>query len=680
MKTNYLKLKFTSIFLFVLSFPLWSQDFTDSNLPIVIINTDFSDGQPQEIVDDPRVLATMKIIFRPEGARNYVADQNNDEFLEYNGRISIEVRGSTSQMLDKKGYGLTTLEDDDVSNNNVSLFGMPSENDWILNGLAYDSSLIRDYLSYNLSAMLGNYAPRTKYCELVINGDYRGLYVFTEKIKADSGRVNVLKMTPQDNSGELLTGGFITKSDKTTGGDPQAWVMASYNGTTEFVHDLPKPEDITTQQHTFIRSQFIYLASDANLNNSQITDGYPATIDIPTFVDFMIINELASNADAYQISTYFHKDRNGKLRAGPVWDHNLTYGNDLFMFGLDRSHFDVWQFDNDDNTGPKFWKDLYDDPAFRCLLARRFAELTSPGQVLYHENIAAFIDEIAAEINEAAEREEIRWSSAPDPMWEMDAIKLFLDLRIEWMTEVLGGFDACSDPDLPPLVISRINYNPGTSPGFTVANDQEFIEIRNAGTEQVDLTGIYFRELGISYKFPDGSIAQPGESIFLAANPAIFQQKHGVPAFGKFTRNLSNRSQKLLLADAFGNTIDSVTYLDEQPWPDVDGNGSYLQLTDVLSDNSLAENWVASNTIALSTDAIAAVPSLKIYPNPVGDRLTIETESEIYKIELYDITGRKVYESENIVGGIDFTAFASGIFVLKVDGINGIRTFRIVHK
>jgi hypothetical protein len=65
---------------------------------------------------------------------------------------------------------------------------------------------------------------------VVINGDYHGLYLLQEKIKAGSNRVNILKIATTDNSGESLTGGYITKADKTTGGDPVAWSTIAYNG------------------------------------------------------------------------------------------------------------------------------------------------------------------------------------------------------------------------------------------------------------------------------------------------------------------------------------------------------------------------------------------------------------------------------------------------------------------
>lgn len=417
-----------------------SQVFTSSNLPIVIINTDIdpNTNQPFAIQDDPRVLAAMKIIKRPDGTRNFLTDQNTASFIDYQGRINIEIRGSSSQDLPKKGYGFTTLEADNVSNDNVSLLDMPSENDWILNGLAFDPSLIRDYLSYNLSCQLGNYAPRTVFCEVIINGSYQGLYLLQEKIKADSKRVNILKITAADNANPNITGGYITKADKTTGGDPVAWTMSSYAGETNFIHDLPKPEEVTAQQQTYIYSQFANLATTSHTNNINISSGYPSIIDVPSFIDFMIINELASNADGYQLSTYFHKDRNGKLRAGPIWDFNLTYGNDLFQWGFDRSRTDIWQFSNGDNEGAKFWRDLFTNPTYKCYLSKRWNALQQSDQPLNFEALKALIDATVNTIAEAKVREHAKWGTIPNQALEIENMKAFLEQRILWITNHLG--------------------------------------------------------------------------------------------------------------------------------------------------------------------------------------------------------------------------------------------------
>lgn len=657
-----------------------AQNFTDSNLPIVIINTDTNPntGQPIEIPDDPRVLATMKIIKHPDGSRNYVTDQNNAAYLNYNGRINIEIRGSTSQLLEKKPYGLTTLLADNVSNNNVSLLGMPSENDWVLNSFAFDESLIRDYISYNLARAMGNYAPRTQYCEVVVNGDYRGLYLLQEKIKSDSNRVNIVKITDADNATPNLTGGYITKADKTTGDDPVAWNMASYNGDVAYIHDLPKPENVTAAQDTYIHGQFSSLQLVAGAGNSTIANGFPSKIDIPTFVDYMISSELASNVDSYQFSTYFHKDRGGKLRAGPIWDYNLTYGNDLGE--PSRSGYDVWQFDNDDNTGSKFWKDLFDNPTFKCYLSKRFHDLTQPGQPLRHQSLVALIDETVALISEAEAREDQRWNSIWNWTAEIDDLKTWLNSRITWMTNHLGAYTACSNVTVPQLVINRINYNPGTSGQFPVSNDQEFIEIKNAGSTTVTLTGIYFSQLGISYQFPNNSTLTAGQSAYIASNMATFQSRYGFAAFGQFTRNLSNNSQKLLLSDAWGNVIDLVEYDDESPWPNADGNGSYLQLIDTSLDNSLASSWVASSTSLGQQDF--AIASLVLYPNPVKDIFTVNSSARIDGVQVFDSLGRivksKTANSETVE--VDANDLVQGVYLVKITSGNASKTISIVKQ
>lgn len=670
------------VLLLVTAHGLQAQVFTQSNLPIVVITTDNdpNTGEPMEIPDDPKILATMKIIWHTDGSTNYLTDTGTS--LNYNGRIGIELRGSSSQDLPKKGYGLTTLQADNISNNNVSILGMPSENDWVLNGLAFDPSLIRDYLSYNLARQMGNYATRTVYCEMVLNGEYKGLYVMQEKIKADGNRVNIVKITNTDIATPNLTGGYITKADKTTGGDPVAWQMASYVGVTKFIHELPKPADVTTEQDTYIHNRFTALANAAANNNLSLTlGGYPTIIDIPTFVDFMVSNELASNADGYQLSTFFHKDRGGKLRAGPIWDFNLTYGNDLFVYGFDRSHTDVWQFSNGDNEGAKFWTDLFDNTTFKCYLSKRWNQLIQPGQPLNYTSLETFIDATVLHISEAIVRENEKWGTIPNHTLEISNLKTWLTERIAWLTTNIGTYTACNNVAVPSLVINKINYNPGTFPGFSVSNDLEFIEIKNTGTTTVNLTGIYFKELGISYQFPASSSVLANQSIYLASNTATFQAKYGFAAFGQFTRNLSNSSQKLVLADAFGNTIDYVEFKDATPWPNADGNGTYLQLNNVTLDNNIGTNWTAMDSNMLSAPSFSDT-DLMVYPNPVSKILTIKTDEEIEGVMIYNVYGSLLYQSKqngNTVNA-DFSNYASGVYFVTISNSNGSITQKVIKQ
>ena len=634
-----------SILLMVCCILAQAQILTDSNLPIVVIDTDGGVSIP----DEPKVLGTMKIIWHPDGSRNYLTDINNPAFLNYDGRIGIEKRGSTSQeFLDKKPYGLTTFEADDVTNNNVSILGMPEENDWVLNSLAFDQTGMRDVLAYELSESLGQYAPRRVYCEVMINGDYKGLYAFMEKIKVDKNRVDIVKMDETCNSIPEVTGGYITKADKTTGNDPVAWQMQEYGSGwwpsyVDFIHHYPKPDDVTPAQNQYIRQVFFDLEQKAGQHNTSAVNGIPSIIDVPSFIDFMMIAEYTSNVDVYSLSTFFHKDRNGKLRAGPVWDYNLAFGHDEFGY---RSRYDVWQFDNEDNKGPRFFKDLFDTDQFRCLMSRRWAELTRRGQPLNYQLVCNRIDAIDALITEGVGRDNQRWHKMNSHQSYVQDMKEWLEMRTNWLNTHFGSHDACDEVDLPPLVISKIHYHP--EDWWAIDGDQlEFIEITNNGDEEVDLTGIYFRELGVTYSFPEGSTLAAHEPLLLCSDSLVFIDYYHIVPFGQYNRNLSNKSENLVLADAWGNIIDEVCYQDSDPWPwEADGEGAYLELIDLDLDNSLPESW----TVGYDVTAVADRPiseGFRMYPNPTDGIITI-------------VGGQSEYRISNMLGQVLMTGSIHG--------------------
>jgi hypothetical protein len=654
------------------------QLFTDSNLPVVIINTDNS----APIVDDPRVLANMKIIYRGPGERNYISDQNNPQYLNYNGRIEIEIRGSSTQTRPKKQYGFSTLMPDNTTNNNVKLLGMPAENDWVLNAMVFDPALIRDYLCYNLSRQIGEYASRTAYCELLINGSYMGLYLLQEKVKVDDSRVNITKISRTDNSLPSITGGYIIKSDKTTGGDPVAWTMKDWNGNeVAFIHDFPDHDDITANQSLYIHNRFTFLEIAALTGNTSSPDGFQYVIDIPSFVDYMIISELSSNADAYMFSTYYHKDRNGRLRAGPVWDNDLTFGNDLFFWGLDRSKTNVWQFANGDNEGARFWRDLFSNDDFRCALGKRWTSLTQPGQPLNQTTLGEFIDQTASYISEAVERNNYLWGNTGNHLQRIQEIKTFISNRIPWITNNLLVSSSCGPASLPPLVISKIMYHPAASTQYPDNDDMEYLEITNNGNQQVDPEGIFFAGTGFVFEFPSGTLIAPYSSIVLAGNYKVFRSLYGFMPYGEFSRNLSDKSENLLMCDAFGNIIDNVCYQDTVPWPDADGNGYYLKLMNPDLDNSQPSSWVASGDVLTYSENINENNLLKIYPNPATEILNIETEGIMERIMINDIYGRRILleEPHSRKYILDITGLPAGLYIISVETSNGIYSSKFIR-
>ena len=341
----------------------------EDRLPQIEVNTNGG-----TIVDEPKISADITI--------------SEADVVTYDGNIGIEFRGATSQTFPKKSYGLETW-DENNEDINVSLLGFPEEEDWILYGPYSDKSLMRNILIYDLSRDIDMYASRSKFVELTINNEYQGVYVFMEKLKRDSQRIDINKLNDDENSGEELTGGYILKIDKTAGSNlgegyndlnsftsPHAPPNASVGQEINFLYEEPDAEDITTEQKDYISS---YVADFENaLASSDFMDpvlGYRAYIDVPSFIDFFLLNEISNNVDGYRLSTFMHKDKNEKLKMGPIWDFNLAFGNADYCGG---GNTNVWAYKfNERCSGdfwliPFWWDKLLQDPAFVAELKARW--------------------------------------------------------------------------------------------------------------------------------------------------------------------------------------------------------------------------------------------------------------------------------------------------------------------
>lgn len=633
-----------------------AQNFTSSNLPIVVINTYGTD-----INNENPVRAKMKIIYHEDDRTNYLSDTSDFRTLNYNGDIEIKIRGNTSQFPPKKPYKIHTIHASN-ENNNVSLLGLPPENDWILNNIPYEPSYIRDFISYGLSEKIGNYAPRCRYCEVVIDGDYKGLYIFTEKMKADKSRIDIKCQQVPDNPDNDCA--YIFKADRDT--NKTSWVdypyHIQYSDSVVYSITYPKTETITENQIEFIQNYYFNLIDQINIQNQAIDVGFPALIDIPSFIDFMLIGEFSSNVDIYQLSTYFHKDTHGKLRAGPVWDFNLTFGNDI---QYNRSRYNVWQFSNHNNEGAKFWTDLFNNPTFRCHLSKRWHELTEEGQPLNSESVFSYIDETIEPLADAITRDCTRWNKTNHHASNIDSMKTWITNRINWMNTKLDSYEQCEGENVPKLVISRINYNPKQT-GVTNPDRLEFIEITNNSDEQVNLTGIYFGGLGLSYVFPINSSLLPHKSAIICSDSIAFKQNYTQNSFGQYARHLSNQSQQLILYDAWGNLIDEVTYSNRSPWPqEANGRGSFLELIDLNTDNSLPENWRASQILIAES---RNKDIISIFPNPFSDFIQIETNSYKTTYSIINAVGIEVLAGESTDNPITISThnLPTGIYIIRI--------------
>ena len=441
------------LILFFVSLNVFAQvTLISSKLPIIIIDTN-----GQTIPDEPKITASMKIIDKGNGERNYVNDPAN----VYNGKIGIEIRGHSSQMFPKKQYGIE-LRDDAGNDISVSILGMPSESDFVLNASYTDKSLLRNVIAYKLGNDLGRYASRTKFCEVIINNQYMGIYILQEKVKRDKNRVNIKKIATADTTGDAVTGGYILKIDRIDPGDkyfnseyPSVFPNTpSKPSPISYIIEYPKAEDIQLAQYKYIKN-FIY-DFETSLTKSTYNDpfdGYYDFIDIDAWVDYYLVSEFTKATDAYRLSAYLHKDRNsinGKLIYGPLWDYDLAFG--LADYG-DGWKADGWVAQNYPYEGiwsPPFWtRKIFNDPVFFNRLAKRWHTIKQ--SVFEPSLLVKFIDANILSIAEAVNRNFSKWPELFNPnvyIWpnknrfsnyndEILYLKSWIVQRYNWMDKTL---------------------------------------------------------------------------------------------------------------------------------------------------------------------------------------------------------------------------------------------------
>ncbi len=421
-----------------------AQTLTSSNLPIIIMDT-----HGQTIPDDPRIIIDLGMIYNGYGVRNYVTDPQND----YSGQVAIEIRGSTSQQYPKKSYGFET-RDSVLMDTNVSLLEMPEENDWILYGAYPDKTLLRNSFAFYTFNRMGHYASRTKHVELVRNGSYRGVYELMEKIKRDNHRVAIAKLTPADTVGDSLTGGYIIKIDKTTGNGTDLWYSA-YDANVFFQFDYPEDVDLVQVQKDYIQN-YVYEFETA-LQGPAFTDidsGYIRYIDVSSFVDFFLMQELGRTVDGYRSSCFMYKDKDsraGKLTMGPLWDFNLSFGNCNYCAAYDTTGYQ-YQFNsictNYNPHVPFWWSRLLQDPAYADQVQCRWKQMR--GSFLNTDSVNSWIDSMATYLNESQQRNFQKWPILGQFVnWnyfvgqtyqdEIDYLKTWIADRSTWMDNNLPG-------------------------------------------------------------------------------------------------------------------------------------------------------------------------------------------------------------------------------------------------
>ena len=464
-------------------------EFTSSNLPIIVVNT-----HGQTIINEEKITADMGIIYNGEGERNNVSDIFNN----YNGKIGIEIRGSSSQLFPKKQYAVETRDSlgEDL---NVSILGFPEESDWVLYAPYSDKTLLRNVLTYKLYNEMGRYATKTKFCELVLNNEYMGVYVLMEKIKRDKNRVDIKKLETTDTTGNGLTGGYIIKIDKFDGEGNAGWLspFLPYKGAwqkTIYQYHYPKPEDINLQQKKYIQHIIYQFEEKMNQLEPKADDSsYTNLVDINSLVDYFLINEITKNVDGYRLSLFLCKDRddiNDKLVVGPIWDYNIALGNSDYYDGWNSEGWELpllvydFGFNYDEFTAPFWWGKLYNNPYFMKKINERWGEIKTT--VFDQQKILSCIDSMVTYLDESQKRNFQKWNILNTKIWpnqyvfkyysyEISFLKTWIKNRINWMDQNISGLLITSlneNETAPSTIILEQNYpnpfNPTTKIKYTI--------------------------------------------------------------------------------------------------------------------------------------------------------------------------------------------------------------------
>lgn len=372
-----------------------------SNLPLAIVKS------ARGIPNDPKTASRMWM----SGCTEYetrtksdaqdhtisLAVRNKDNVIctlrdkpAYDGLAGIELRGRSSQRYPKKQYGFEVW-DESHEGVEIPMLGMPAEEDWILGAPYVDRSLMRDALGFDMYRDMGRWAPRMSFIELfVMENDgtsdvsydrhYKGIYLLKEKIKRGSDRVAVSKMDPA-NATDVSGGYLLVLSSNShdsmlaTGEPPKAKVLDEGPARVSYVY----PKKPTPGQQAYISA---YLEDfQQALWSPQFAHpefGYAKYIDVDSWVDYFLHTEMTKNLDGYISSVYLHKDKDGKLFAGPAWDYNLAFGQATYWSGYYKEPWDFTYIGPNQKSYSQmvhWYYKLVQDPGFRRRLALRYREL-----------------------------------------------------------------------------------------------------------------------------------------------------------------------------------------------------------------------------------------------------------------------------------------------------------------
>ncbi len=385
-----------------------------TNLPTVSIHTK-DDVIPYDKVHE--IVSQLTII-----------SDNGTKLLSEPG--TVRERGNASREFPKKPYRIKFDKKQHV------LDAPAKAKKWTLINNYGDKTLMRNLLAFELSKRLGMpYTPYGTAVDVLLNGEYKGCYQLCDQIQVHKNRVNVTEMTPNDNSGIAVTGGYLVEVDAYADRE-KSWFRS--NSRNPVTIKSPSEDSITTSQRRYIQDHFNKMENDL--------DRY---VDRSSFLRHFLVGELSGNTDTYW-SLFMYKERDDDtMYTGPVWDFDLAFENDNRTYpvcnkrdyiyrsggscaGTLRQLVDIFVLQNAESQSMLL--DIWD--------RARHADLTE-------EHLMAFIDQMEEELEVSQKLNFMRWPILNTKVhmnpkaWgsykaEVENVRRFMKERLTWMDKRLG--------------------------------------------------------------------------------------------------------------------------------------------------------------------------------------------------------------------------------------------------
>lgn len=377
-------------------YTVFIKEFT--GLPILYINTE------APIVDKDNYIKGRILI------------NGNLEYQDTTAALSMKGRGNSTWPMPKKPYKLKF-------DNKIALLGMPADKEWALLANYYDKSMLRNDIIFEMGERLGMpWTPKRKFVELYLNGDYQGNYLLTESVKTAKERINISVMDPKKDTsgGYLLEANF--RMDEITN------FITKYGMRFSF----KEPEIPTAAQLKKVTD--VWYDIEEKMNNENEIFKY---IDSTSWVKYTLIEEFASNPDFLFGSNFFYRDKVGLIKAGPLWDFDLSLGE------YPGNHPEDWVVGKANIFGSL----TNENQTFRQIYKRTWNEYKDTIKSI----LDSFVDSRIKYLKESRKKNEDRWHTInlqtyegqeipKDYEDEVDKLKNFMKVRWEWLDIQINKF------------------------------------------------------------------------------------------------------------------------------------------------------------------------------------------------------------------------------------------------